>query len=315
MITDFVGFNTNRGLKTHVVFACVAAMLCSVRPLEAGPTLGASGPSATFSPTNTLTGFSVTVSGLGITTGDSVSLQYTTGTGTPIGAPVTTTVRPGNTVSAPPPPIPAGATGLGNKVVITFVDANGFKNDTNPIVWYNSALIWGVSPSIKIDPFGLPGITSPQKWFIDDPSAHLTALSTPLGTFTSTITSSNFDLAYTNLGGGLYDARVTGDTSYIRLGNSTFIDFPNGLDFGNLRYSFNTGTTAGGTFDFSAIGLQGLWSWDSITHYTHGSGVGSTFDAPAISTSAPEPSALTLLSTGTLGLLGYGWRRLKKVAA
>src|SRR5262249_43660286 len=32
-------------------------------------------------------------------------------------------------------------------------------------------------------------------------------------------------------------------------------------------------------------------------------------------TAVPEPSTLTLLSLGSLSLLGYGWRRRKQVAA
>jgi hypothetical protein len=35
---------------------------------------------------------------------------------------------------------------------------------------------------------------------------------------------------------------------------------------------------------------------------------------PAVS-GVPEPSSLTLLGIGSLGLLGYGWRRRKQVAA
>jgi hypothetical protein len=37
--------------------------------------------------------------------------------------------------------------------------------------------------------------------------------------------------------------------------------------------------------------------------------------APAATAAAPEPASLTLLATGALGLLGYGWRRRKQAAA
>jgi hypothetical protein len=40
-----------------------------------------------------------------------------------------------------------------------------------------------------------------------------------------------------------------------------------------------------------------------------------TYDSTPSATAVPEPSTLTLLSLGSLSLLGYGWRRRKQVAA
>jgi hypothetical protein len=40
--------------------------------------------------------------------------------------------------------------------------------------------------------------------------------------------------------------------------------------------------------------------------------VGSKLTPP---TAVPEPSTLTLLGIGSLGLLGYGWKRRKQVTA
>jgi hypothetical protein len=40
----------------------------------------------------------------------------------------------------------------------------------------------------------------------------------------------------------------------------------------------------------------------------------ATFGSPAVS-GVPEPSTLTLLGLGSLGLLGYGWRRRKRAVA
>jgi hypothetical protein len=47
---------------------------------------------------------------------------------------------------------------------------------------------------------------------------------------------------------------------------------------------------------------------------TFDSGMASR-DIPPIASATPEPSTLTLLGPGSLGLLGYGWRRRKQASA
>jgi hypothetical protein len=42
---------------------------------------------------------------------------------------------------------------------------------------------------------------------------------------------------------------------------------------------------------------------------------GPSFEVASAVSGVPEPSTLTLLGLGSLGLLGYGWRRRKQAAA
>jgi hypothetical protein len=298
--------NTIRSGSRHGSRVAVIPTLTTLALLLAGITtaeaLSVFGATATFAG-GSITGWSVSVSGNGIAAGDTVTLQYQTSTGTAIGAPVTTTVGPGGVITVPPPPIPAGAAGLGNQVVITFVDAAGLTHTSVPLIWYNAAWFWGTTPAIKVDPLGLPGLTSPQSWFIDEIGLELGG-SSLFGTFTSALTESNFDLAYLDLGGGLFDASIIGDNSFIRLANDTYIGFADGSHFGTLQYLFFDDLTANGLFDFTAIGLAGVWQWSAASNYTRGVGTGTSFEAPAIS--VPEPSALMLFAASASLLV---WRK------
>ncbi len=103
--------------------------------------------------------------------------------------------------------------------------------------------------------------------------------------------------------------------------------YPSGISGGNIvgsydgipspswdGFVYNTSTNAyttldnplatGGTF---ANGIDGS---NIVGSYSDGTG-----SHGFLYTAAPEPSTLTLLGIGGVGLVGYGWRRRKRVAA
>ncbi len=281
----------------------LALTLCVARDSRAISVTG--GVSATYGPGGTtVTSVTATVNVPAATPG--VTAQFTTSTGTPIGAPVPVTVGPGGVITIPGTSIPAAAAGLGNKVF--FRDTTALASQS--LVWYNSAWIWGISPNTKIDPHGLPGFTPTQSWFIQQPGLSISGTSNVFGNQSSTLQGSNFDVSYTNLGNGSFTAQILGGNSFLRLSNGTYIGLPDVAGFGLLDFAFNDGNTADGSFDFSAIGMAGLWSWTLQKDYT-GAFVFSfdSFDAPAIST-VPEPGSLLLLGSGFVGLSGLLRKRL-----
>jgi hypothetical protein len=81
-------------------------------------------------------------------------------------------------------------------------------------------------------------------------------------------------------------------------------------------YQSGSPITASSTWDNTTISGLGLtpgtytWTWGSAAN-----GTADSLEVFIPSASAtPEPASLTLLGLGSLGLLGYGWRR-RKVAA
>jgi hypothetical protein len=301
--------NSHRWMRSSILFS---ASLFWAGNAHGSPTFTGP-PTATFGPGGT-TVTSITIPGLidwtktPMAPASTVNIQYYGPNGAPVGGPTPTTVGPTGAVTVPPPPIPAGAAGLGSKLDITDpTDPLGRVSDK--IVWYNSAWFFGVTAAIKIDPLGLPGFTPDQTWFLDGAGIDLQGDSDIFGKQESTVTASNFDVSYTNLGGGTYQANIAGDNSFMRLANGTYIGLPVGELFGTIQYAFNNGNTAGGTFNFSALGLFGSWDWSITKNYTGAISVGSySFDSPAISQAqAPEPSGLCL---GAMGLGCLAFRKL-----
>ncbi len=226
-------------------------------------------------------------------------------------------------ISLPPPPIPAGATADGGYVKLSVGPYGVPPRPPLKVSWSTSAWTFlGLSTGFQIDPLGLPGVTPNQSWNFVNPtgaSGTLTLLhSSVIPPQQDTFYSSNFDLSYSLVSSGVYAASITGNDSYIQLVDSNslaapeladnaLIAFEDGSSFGTIQYL--TSTT--GTFDFSAIGMSGTWSYDSGANFTTATVTSAEpFDALAIASSeVPEPSTVTLVGTGVIGLLGCTWRR------
>jgi hypothetical protein len=123
------------------------------------------------------------------------------------------------------------------------------------------------------------------------------------------VVASNFHLKYTDLGSGKLGATITGDNSFIRLSDQTYRRVPGSI---SARLKFDTGSTS--TFDFTAIGLSGTFSYDSTGDYTGGTATSATgFSANAMSKGpVPEQTTLALGGIGSLMLAGYTWRRRRR---
>jgi hypothetical protein len=69
-------------------------------------------------------------------------------------------------------------------------------------------------------------------------------------------------------------------------------------------------TATWNTQTFSSLGLTpGTYEW------TWGTGANQNFTLQIGPASVPEPTSLTLLGIGAVGMMGYAWRRRKLAAA
>jgi hypothetical protein len=213
----------------------------------------------------------------------------------------------------PPPAIPAGA--LPNGGYVDLVGGPYGAGAPLRVSWYRTGWSYlGVSNGIH--PLGLPGVTPLQSWSFINPTDTSGTLPLPSqlfgGTLSATVIASNFDLSYTPTGPGSYEATITGDNSYMQLVNSAFlstpeladnafVQFPAGTDFGSLLYL----TSTSGTFNFSAMGISGTWTYDLGTNFTTGTITSRTaFQADAVAgTQVPEPQTLALVLLGVTVLI------------
>lgn len=291
---------------------CLVLVLLAANMALAGNGIYITAPTGTFSPANTLTSLTFTVTDKGgfTTPASTISLQFQNSAGTAIGAPVSVTVGAGGVVTVPAALIPAGATGLGNKVVAKVTESGVDIETSKPIIWYNAAWFYGTTAAVKLDPVSLPGYED-QSWFIDEMFFEVTVTMPDGHTKVTVVNDSLFQLYYTSHGGGLFGASVTGDNSHISCADGSYAAFASGTSFGSITQTFNDGATAGGTFDFSAIGLSGTWNWLAGSNYTSAiANLVNGFWATTI-TVVPEPSSILALGA-TLCTLAGGLRLRKR---
>jgi len=229
-----------------------------------------------------------------IATSTTMEVVIADSSGTPIVSLPVTTDAAGN-VTIPPPPIPAS---VGGKGQLFFHDPTAGVSGLS-VVWGTWTWYW-MDPVLDLDPIGMPG-ASDQNWFIKNPSSVSVMGISGKATF---VDSSSFKLSYTPTTIGAFDVIVSGDDSFIKLADGTYIAFADGLKFGALDSH-----SAHRNFNFSAIGLSGDWSYDSGSDYT-GAVVTSSrpFSAPAIAlTSVPESRIWIMFIVG-FGIIGMKMR-------
>lgn len=294
-------------MRSHSI--AVATLLSSCLASTAIATAILAGPTATFAPGGaTITSFTMTlgIGGTPLNAGTTVTLNYTNAAGAPIPPPLTARVGPGGVLTVPQPPIPPGAAPLGSSVVI---DEPTF-GPTKPVIWYNAAWLWGITPRIKIDPAGLPTPGGTQHWFFDLSSDPVSMIqnSSELGSRSLIVSEGAMDLHYSpsSSGGNLFDVNITGDHSFLQLSEQTYLGLPDGMFIGQIE--LNPLATSG-AFNLSGLGLSGSWQYSLELDYT-GAIVFPTggFDAPTIS-AVPAPGAGMLAAVGSGLLAAFGRRR------
>ena len=268
-----------------------------------------SSPRATWSG-DTLTGWEVSVGRDAVVAG-TVTITYSTTPPVTQTVPVTDVTVIGGKVKVPPPPIPAGAD-VGVTIDMSYVDIGGSTVQMKPLKTYRRGWIW-TTPDIKVGPFGMPGPTTPQSWFIDQAGVELEFIGFDGELTTAVVTDSNFDVRYTQIGTDLFAAHIDGDGSFMTLGDFASVSWSDGTFFGTLSIddSVSLSGDAQGVFDMSLLGLRTSWFYDASTNYTRGD---ATTFTPAggnfIQTAPiPLPAGLALLLSGLGGLAVVARRR------
>jgi PEP-CTERM motif len=270
-------------------------------------------PTATVGAGDRLTGWSAQMTGKGFAEtpdflkNSTFSIEYFDPQGHKIDT-VTVTSNADGVVRVPPPAPPIFANVVGSSMRLNWSGQIGGGAAWGSTIMNYSAGTWkGVPtppPLPTLTTAGIPGAGT-QNWAIGTVGFSMDGTDSFLGSTSLSVVASGFYLSYSPVVGTLYNVFVSGDDSFMRLSNDTYLAFADGSSFGTI----DIGGGSFGSFNYSAIGWSGSWVYDPQTNST--TAIGTSFDpfsAPALSV-VPEPSTYVM---ALAGVACSGWHMLRR---
>lgn len=197
--------------------------------------------------------------------------------------------------------VPKKAQPVGSKMIISPVDVDEAKVILQITAGTGKIQKATVATMVTPGPPTMPAGES-KRWSFEVPGSDpLDPLQLHYGARLSVMTDGVFDLRLVASTGTAFDVFFVGNENHIGLADGTYLFFPDSDLLGSIDVALGAQS---GVFDFSGIGLAGVWTLDPLTNTTRLLGTAAAdFAGAAIQTTVPEPSSLGLLALALALLL------------